>query len=115
MDRSGPTAVGNSIGKMDTLMVPKGVLVNHKFDPAVARGEKGLAMLESFVRAYCDAGGQHLQINVVDTETLRDAQKHPENYKHLMVRVAGYSAFFIELDPRVQENIIGRTEHGSTC
>ena len=96
-------------------MVPKGVLVNHKFDPAVARGEKGLAMLESFVRAYCDAGGQHLQINVVDTETLRDAQKHPENYKHLMVRVAGYSAFFIELDPRVQENIIGRTEHGSTC
>ena len=111
MDRSGPTAVGNSIGKMDTLMVPKGVLVNHKFDPAVAKGEKGLDMLETFVRGYCEAGGQHVQINVVDTATLRDAQKHPENYQHLMVRVAGYSAFFVELDPRVQENIIGRTEH----
>lgn len=115
MDRNGPTAVGNSIGKMDTLMVPKGVLVNHKFDPAVAKGEKGLEMLETFVRGYCEAGGQHVQINVVDTATLRDAQKHPENYKHLMVRVAGYSAFFVELDPRVQENIIGRTEHGSCC
>lgn len=115
MDRNGPTAVGNSIGKMDTLMVPKGVLVNHKFDPAVAKGEKGLKMLETFVKGYCEAGGQHLQINVIDTETLRDAQKHPEEYKNLMVRVAGYSAFFVELDPRVQENIIGRTEHTSCC
>lgn len=113
MDRNGPTAVGNSIGKMDTLMVPKGVLVNHKFDPAVAKGEKGLAMLGTFVRGYCEAGGQHIQINVIDTKTLRDAQNHPENYKNLMVRVAGYSAFFIELDPRVQENIIGRTEHAA--
>ncbi len=115
MDRNGPTAVGNSIGKMDTLMVPKGVLVNHKFDPAVAKGEKGLDMLETFVRGYMEAGGQHVQINVVDTKTLRDAQKNPENYKNLMVRVAGYSAFFVELDPRVQENIIGRTEHTSCC
>lgn len=115
MDRSGPTAVGNSIGKMDTLMVPKGVLVNHKFDPAVAKGDKGLDMLETFVRGYMEAGGQHVQINVIDTATLRDAQKHPENYKNLMVRVAGYSAFFVELDPRVQENIIGRTEHTSCC
>lgn len=115
MDRNGPTAVGNSIGKMDTVMVPKGVLVNHKFDPAVAKGEKGLEMLEAFVKGYCEAGGQHVQINVVDTKTLRDAQEHPENYKNLMVRVAGYSAFFVELDPRVQENIIGRTEHTSCC
>lgn len=115
MDRSGPTAVGNSIGKMDTLMVPKGVLVNHKFDPAVAKGEKGLDMLETFVRGYMEVGGQHVQINVIDTATLRDAQQHPENYKNLMVRVAGYSAFFVELDPRVQENIIGRTEHVACC
>ena len=72
-------------------------------------------MLETFVRGYMEAGGQHVQINVVDTKTLRDAQKNPENYKNLMVRVAGYSAFFVELDPRVQENIIGRTEHTSCC
>lgn len=56
-----------------------------------------------------------MQINVVDSETLRDAQAHPENHKNLMVRVAGYSAFFVELDPRVQENIIGRTEHTNCC
>jgi pyruvate formate-lyase/glycerol dehydratase family glycyl radical enzyme len=111
MDRNGPTAVGNSVGKIDTLIVQKGVLVNHKFDPAVAKGEKGLQMLETFLKGYFDAGGQHVQINVVDAKTLRDAQAHPENYKNLMVRVAGYSAFFIELDKRVQENIIGRTEH----
>lgn len=111
MDRKGPTAVANSIGKSDTLIVQKGVLINHKFDPAVAKGEKGLKMLETFLEGYFDQGGQHIQINVVDVKTLRDAQKHPENYRNLMVRVAGYSAFFIDLDEKVQNNIIGRTEH----
>ena len=111
MDRNGPTAVANSIGKADTLLVQKGVLINHKFDPAIAKGEKGIKMLEAFLEGYFDAGGQHIQINVVDVKTLRDAQKHPENYRNLMVRVAGYSAFFIDLDEKVQNNIIGRTEH----
>ncbi len=115
LDRNGPTAVGNSIGSLDTLLVQKGVLVNHKFDPAIAKGDKGLEMIGAFVKGYCDAGGQHVQINVIDEATLRDAQKHPENYKNLMVRVAGYSAFFVELDQQVQEDIIKRTEHRSCC
>lgn len=76
----------------------EGALYNLRFDPKGVQGEKGLNIIEGVIKTYFDDGGQHIQINVVDNETLKKAQKNPENYKGLMVRVAGYMAYFTELD-----------------
>jgi len=93
----------------DLFMMQTGELVNQRFDPALLRGEKGLDILESIVRGYFEQYGEHLQVNVVDTETLRAAQKNPKEYQNILVRVAGYSAYFVELERKVQDDIISRT------
>lgn len=110
-DTSGPTASANSVAKADQKHVVGGVLYNLRFDPRGVEGEKGLEIIEGVVKNFVEMGGQHIQINVVDDETLRKAQKDPENYRDLVVRVAGYMAYFTELDKGVQDIIIERTAH----
>lgn len=108
-DKNGPTAALRSLAKIDQMLPLIGALVNQKFDPTFVRGEKGLEILATVVKSYFNEYGEHIQINVVDELTLRDAQKNPEQHPNLMMRVAGYSAYFIELDESVQEDIISRT------
>ena len=109
MDLNGPTAALSSISEIDPRIPQSGVLVNQRFDPAVVRGEKGLDILETLVRTYFAKKGQHIQLNVVDDETLRDAQVNPDKHKNILVRVAGYSAYFVDLEKDIQDNIIART------
>jgi len=110
MDRDGPTALIHSATKvLDTIKYASGQL-NMKFHPSTLEGVAGLSKLIALVKTYVDLGGHHIQFNVVSTETLKDAQVHPENYRNLIVRVAGFSAYFIHLDPGVQDEIIRRTE-----
>ena len=85
------------------------MLLNQRFDPQIVKGEKGIDILETVLKAHFHMKGSHMQINVVDNETLRDAQKHPGKYRNMLVRVAGYSAFFVDLEKNIQENIIERT------
>ncbi|MFC1985638.1 glycine radical domain-containing protein, partial [Chloroflexota bacterium] len=84
---------------------------NMKIMPTVVRTREGIRKLLSLIKTYFDRGGWHVQFNMVDRELLLDAQKHPEQYKQLMVRVAGYSAYFVELAREIQDEITGRTEH----
>ena len=107
-DRKGPTAVIKSLGKMDQIK-SGGTLLNQRFLPSVLTGEEGLEKLTQLVRSYFRLGGHHIQFNVVDTETLRAAQKTPMEYRDLLVRVAGYSDYFVDLDIHHQEEIIART------
>jgi pyruvate-formate lyase len=107
-DRRGPTAVIRSLGKMDQFK-SGGTLLNQKFLPSVLAGEEGIAKMAALIRTYFRLDGHHIQFNVVDVETLRDAQKNPDNYRDLLVRVAGYSDFFVDLDIYHQEEIIART------
>ena len=107
-DRRGPTAVIRSLGKMDQFK-SGGTLLNQKFLPGVLAGDEGLAKMAALIRTYFRLDGHHIQFNVVDAETLRDAQKHPDNYRDLLVRVAGYSDYFVDLDVYHQEEIIART------
>ena len=109
-DRKGPTAVLRSAGKMDHVRTG-GTLLNQKFSPSVLEGEKGIETLAHLVRAYFSLGGHHIQFNVVNAQTLRDAQAHPEQYRDLVVRVAGYSDYFNDLGKTLQDEIIARTEH----
>ncbi|MFD3158531.1 trans-4-hydroxy-L-proline dehydratase [Haloimpatiens sp. FM7330] len=108
-DRNGPTAVIKSASKMDH-MKTGGTLLNQKFTPKVLEGEEGINNLASLVRSYFKLDGHHIQFNVVDKSILLDAQKHPENYKDLIVRVAGYSDYFNNLNKELQDEIISRTE-----
>ncbi|MDI7258901.1 MAG: glycyl radical protein [Thermodesulfobacteriota bacterium] len=108
-DRKGPTAVIKSASSIDvnpTLCT----LLNQKFHPAAIRGKGGLRKLLALVKTYFDLNGYHIQFNVVDRETLLDAKKHPEKHRDLVVRVAGFSAHFVELAPMIQDEIISRTE-----
>ena len=109
MDINGPTAVVNSVNAIDSTIPQSGMLLNQRFDPSIVRGEKGKDILEAVLRAHFKKDGDHLQINVVDNETLRAAQREPEKYRNMLVRVAGYSAFFVDLEESIQENIIQRT------
>ncbi len=93
MDVCGPTAVVKSVNSGKRCNAQGGYLLNQRFDPYIVKGEKGIDVLETVLRAHFGNEGEHIQINVVDNETLRDAQEHPENYRNLLVRVAGYSAF----------------------
>jgi formate C-acetyltransferase len=111
-DRRGPTAVARSLSKLDHARTG-GTLLNLRFLPATIAGEEGIRHLAAFVRAYFRMGGHHVQFNVVSTETLRLAQKKPEDYRDLLVRVAGYSDYFVDLDRDHQEEIISRTVQGS--
>ena len=110
-DCTSPTATIKSLASIDQTDINNGTLFNIKFSPTVIQGEQGLQILKNCILSYFHMNGEHIQINVVSEETLRDAQKNPEDYKDLLVRVAGYSAYFIELDKAVQENIIERTAH----
>ncbi len=107
-DRRGPTAVAKSLAKLDQARTG-GTLLNQRFLPAVLAGEEGIDKLASFVRTYFRLGGHHVQFNVVDSATLRAAQAKPEDYRNLLVRVAGYSDYFVDLDRNHQEEIISRT------
>ena len=111
-DVSGPTAVLKSAAKIDHLRTG-GTLLNQKFSPQIFEGEDSINKIVSLIRAYFKMDGHHIQFNVVDAETLRDAQMHPENYRDLIVRVAGYSDYFVDLTPELQEEIIRRTEQVS--
>ncbi len=109
-DTNGPTAAANSVAKLDHAIASNGTLYNQKFHPSALSGMTGLQNFASYIRAYFDQKGMHMQFNVVSRETLLDAQAHPENYKSLVVRVAGYSALFTTLSRSLQDDIINRTE-----
>ncbi len=111
-DESGPTAAANSVSRLDHFIASNGTLYNMKFHPSALSGTRGLINFTSLIRAYFDQKGSHMQFNVVSRETLLDAQQHPENYKNLVVRVAGYSALFTSLSRSLQDDIISRTEQG---
>ena len=111
-DVNGPTAACNSVSHLDHFIASNGTLFNMKFHPTALAGVQGLENFVSLVRGYFDRKGTHMQFNVVSRETLRDAQAHPEKYKGLVVRVAGYSALFTTLSRALQDDIINRTEQG---
>lgn len=110
-DKLGPTAVLKSVSKLDNYLSSNGSLLNMKFNPKALQGETGVNKMVDLLLAFVRLKIQHIQFNVVSAETLRDAQKHPEMYKGLVVRVAGYSAFFVELNREIQDDIINRTEN----
>ena len=109
-DRLGPTAVLKSAGKMDHVKTG-GTLLNQKFSPQVLAGEDGLAKLASLIRTYFRMDGHHVQFNVISADTLRAAQERPAEHRNLIVRVAGYSDYFVDVSTQLQEEIITRTEH----
>jgi trans-4-hydroxy-L-proline dehydratase len=111
-DRHGPTAVVRSVAKMDQVRTG-GTLLNQKFTPQLLADETGIGKLADLVRGYFKLDGHHIQFNVVDAATLRSAQEHPEQYRDLIVRVAGYSDYFCDLGKTLQDEIIARTEHES--
>ena len=111
-DVNGPTAAANSVARLDHFIVSNGTLFNQKFHPSALAGREGLEKFTALIRSYFDQKGMHMQFNVVDRDTLLDAQKNPEKYKHLVVRVAGYSALFTTLSRSLQDDIIRRTEQG---
>jgi formate C-acetyltransferase len=111
-DRKGPTAVIKSASKIDHARTG-GTLLNQKFAPELLEAEQGLDKLADLIRAYFRLDGHHIQFNVINAETLRNAQKHPEKYGDLLVRVAGYSDYFVNLSTELQNEIIKRTEHKS--
>ncbi|MEE1032550.1 MAG: pyruvate formate lyase family protein, partial [Ruminococcus sp.] len=108
-DRNGPTAVIKSASKIDQLKTG-GALLNQKFTPKVIAGDEGVANVAALIRSYFSMDGHHIQFNVIDKETLLDAQKYPKEYESLIVRVAGYSDYFNNLDRALQDEIINRTE-----
>jgi len=109
-DRNGPTAVVKSLAKMDQAK-SGGTLLNQRFLPSVLKDQEGIEKLCHLIRTYFNLGGHHIQFNIVDSQTLRQAQKTPDDYRDLLVRVAGYSDYFVDLDADHQEEIIARTEH----
>ena len=111
-DVHGPTAAANSVSRLDHYIASNGTLFNQKFHPSALSGRAGLENFVALIRSYFDQKGSHMQFNVVSRETLLDAQKYPEKYKHLVVRVAGYSALFTTLSRSLQDDIINRTEQG---
>ncbi len=111
-DVKGPTATANSVAKLEQGVASNGTLLNQKFHPSALAGMEGLTKFVALIRSYFDQKGMHMQFNVVTRETLIDAQQHPEKYKTLVVRVAGYSALFTTLSRSLQDDIINRTEQG---
>ena len=109
-DTHGPTAAANSVSKLDHALASNGTLYNMKFLPSALAGDKGIKNMAALIRSYFERKGMHMQFNVVDRNTLIDAQVHPDAHKDLVVRVAGYSAHFTKLAKETQDNIIARTE-----
>ena len=111
-DVKGPTAVLKSVGKVNNAEVSLGQTLNMKIDPAVFEKEDGFKRLADLIRVFVDQKVDHIQINVVSSDTLRAAQREPDKYKDLVVKVAGYNARFVDLHKELQDSIIARTEHG---
>ncbi|MCB0148060.1 MAG: formate C-acetyltransferase, partial [Caldilineaceae bacterium] len=111
-DRRGATAVLQSVSKLDLKLASNGTLLNMKFLPSFFAGEQALDKFVLLLRGFCRLHIPHVQFNVVSAATLRAAQANPEEYRSLVVRVAGYSAYFTELDQELQNEIIARTEFG---
>jgi formate C-acetyltransferase/4-hydroxyphenylacetate decarboxylase large subunit len=109
-DEHGPTAVIRSSSKVDHTRI-RGGLLNLKFHPSALQGERGSKNLLALIKTYFDKPGFHVQFNVVDSNMLRDAQQNPENYRDLVVRVAGFSAYWVEMSKALQDQVIWRTEH----
>ena len=109
-DRRGPTAAAKSVGKLDHART-EGTLLNMRISPKCVDKPEDLSKLAALIRGYFDQGGHHVQFNIVDAKTLREAQKFPEKYRNLLVRVAGYSDYFVLLSREIQEEILSRTEH----
>ncbi len=113
MDMLGPTAAAKSVAKVDHRLASNGVNFNLKFMPTILKTDADRQKLVDLIRAYFSIGGMHIQFNILSPEKLTEAQKHPEKYRSLVVRVAGYSAFFVELDKDIQDEIISRTLIGA--
>lgn len=111
MDKNGPTSVIKSAAKMDHIRTG-GTLLNQKFTPKLLADEEGISKLAALIRAYFSMNGHHIQFNVVTAEMLKKAQKNPEKYRDLIVRVAGYSDYFVDIGKELQDEIIRRTEQG---
>jgi pyruvate formate-lyase/glycerol dehydratase family glycyl radical enzyme len=109
-DRNGPTAVAKSVAKLDHSRIGNGLILNWKFSPGAVSGETGRDSLISLMDTYFKDNGMQSQFNIIGREVLTDAQKNPDQYKDLLVRVAGYSAYFVELSEQLQGDLIGRTE-----
>ena len=109
-DILGPTAVIRSSSKVDHTRI-RGGLLNLKFHPSALKGANGSHNLLALIKTYFESPGFHVQFNVVDSNMLRDAQLHPENYRNLVVRVAGFSAYWVEMSKALQDQVICRTEH----
>jgi formate C-acetyltransferase len=109
-DRRGPTAVARSIAKLDHART-NGTLLNMKISPECLKTDADLHRLAALIRGYFDQGGHHVQFNIIDRAVLEDAMANPENYRNLLVRVAGYSDYFVLLSPEIQREILSRTEH----
>lgn len=111
-DKSGPTALLNSVNRLDYTKIANGMNLNLKFDPHTLRGKTGRLALNSLLKTYFRKGGMQAQVNVLDPQTLMEARDHPEHHPNLLVRVSGYSAYFNDLTPEMQNEIIGRTRLG---
>ena len=110
VDHSGPTASVKSVARLDHVIASNGTLLNMKFHPSALKDDRGIQNLVGVTETFFNGGGTHIQYNVVSRDTLLDAQQKPDNYKGMVVRVAGYSAFFTSLDKAIQDDIIARTE-----
>jgi formate C-acetyltransferase len=114
-DRKGPTAVLKSFSKCCLERFTAGTLLNMKLDPSLFEDDRGIGDFMSLVKSAHDLGSFQIQFNVVSPETLREAQKDPEKYRNVMVRVSGYSTYFVDLDKRIQDDIIARNTLGVTA
>jgi len=112
MDRCGPTAVIRSVGKVGLQTAPNGASHTLSLSPSLLRDEEHIDKLAALLRAYAHEGGTALQINILDADTLKEAQKHPDRYRNLLVRVTGYNAYFVTLGKEIQDEIIAREAHG---
>ncbi|MBN2538490.1 MAG: formate acetyltransferase, partial [Deltaproteobacteria bacterium] len=108
-DRLGPTVVLNSVAHVDSTLAPNGYALNLRFDPNTLAGDRGIEIMHALVRGFFDSGGMQMQINVLDHEMLKDARVHPGKYPGLVVRVAGYCAYFDDLHDSAKQEIITRT------
>ena len=112
-NQNGPTATMRSVAGLTHTKLTNGSVLNMRFDPNALKDRAGMEKFTDLLRAYLLGGGFFVQFNIVDTETLRQAQKEPDRYRDLLVRVATYSAYFVELSPEMQEDIINRMEFGA--
>ncbi|MCK5093445.1 MAG: hypothetical protein KAR18_01890, partial [Spirochaetes bacterium] len=110
-EKEGILGVIRSAAKIDNVLATNGTLLNVRLNPSIFEKDEDISKLVDLLRSYNDLNGYHIQFNVTDSEILRKAQKDPDEYRGIMIRVAGYSAYFVELNPEVQEDIISRSIH----